>query len=865
VSRFKTIAFWLFLTAALGTGIYVYFNLKSSKKPQITALSVLPDSCLVYLNTNDLFELNKKINSQSLIADKLNLFPEVRIVFSTLQEFDSIFNSNSVVQEVIEKNLIHFAYYSSGFLISFNLKQLGDQDIIKGYLAELFNSKAGIDGVYDFKTGSKKTLHFQLSEGLVLVSDHRSLIAKTLDKTNLKLERAPSFADFKNTLSQNNLVSIYVNHSLFEKEKPKLNLNALFENGISAASIEFTPSQVITNGFFRPEGDQVFSYLTSQESQASMDISEFLPSNTVSFKAFAISDYDALTVKMKQSATTYKQWETFNLKALYNLKLDFENNVGAHVVQFKTLANETELTAVEIIDTLNAREQLLILSDTLICADSVLMYKLSSSEYPAGYRLFEPLLSNLSAYAAIYSSHIYFAENAETLLNTLNQLKSNRSLNANISFVTYMNQHFPDEYNFLYYNSPNKLKDKIPTFFNFNASEIAKPFTNFKHFSYCLTKSSGQFKFRFHLLHESENRNAEQNILWTLRLDTLAIISAQGFVNHVTNENEILIQDKNNSLYLINAKGTVLWKKKITEKIQSKIYTVDIYKNGKFQVLFNTKKALHLIDRNGNYVENYPITLASEASNSLSLFDYEADKDYRILIACKNKSIYNYNIHGVKQEKFNVVKTDNEVHLAIQYVKIGLSDYLVAMDEEGKIYTFSRKGVGRIGLRNRSITHCKAFYCDLTNTINGSYIVYIDDKNGHINKISFDDRKEIIKLNTETENTEVKFRLIDDNRSMDLMFTKNSSIWSYNFSGNLISETNSNLELKESDFYKDESHSFYYSLSADQQEITLNDVLNQKTKSLKGTLMPYITNLFKDNKKYLILSNGAQLSCVAID
>jgi hypothetical protein len=189
----------------------------------------------------------------------------------------------------------------------------------------------------------------------------------------------------------------------------------------------------------------------------------------------------------------------------------------------------------------------------------------------------------------------------------------------------------------------------------------------------------------------------------------------------------------------------------------------------------------------------------------------------------------------------------------------------VALDEEGKIYTFSRKGVGRIGLRNRSITHCKAFYCDLTNTINGSYIVYIDDKNGHINKISFNDRKEIIKLDTETENAEVKFKLIDDNRSMDLMLTKNTSIWSYNFSGNLITETNSHLELKESDFYKDESHSFYYSLSADQQEITLNDVLNQKTKSLKGTLMPYITNLFKDNKKYLILSNGAQLSCVPID
>jgi len=189
----------------------------------------------------------------------------------------------------------------------------------------------------------------------------------------------------------------------------------------------------------------------------------------------------------------------------------------------------------------------------------------------------------------------------------------------------------------------------------------------------------------------------------------------------------------------------------------------------------------------------------------------------------------------------------------------------VAVDMEGKIYTFSRKGVGRIGLRNRCIVNCKAFYCDLNNTISSSYIVYVDDKNGLINKISFDDRKEIVKLDGEIENAGINFSLIDENRSMDLIVTKGTSIWSYNFSGNLISEQTLETNLMESDYYKDESHSFYYTLSEDKREVYVNNLMSQKTQKYKATLLPTVSNLFKDNKTYLIMSNGAQLSCVPIN
>jgi hypothetical protein len=236
-----------------------------------------------------------------------------------------------------------------------------------------------------------------------------------------------------------------------------------------------------------------------------------------------------------------------------------------------------------------------------------------------------------------------------------------------------------------------------------------------------------------------------------------------------------------------------------------------------------------------------------------------------VFIACKNKTIYNYSILGTQQDKFTPVKTDDEVHLPVQYVKVGLSDYLVALDKEGKIYTFSRKGAGRIGLRNRTNTNCQAFYTDASNSIQSTYLVYVDHKNGLINKISFEDVKEIVKLSSETENGSVTFALIDGNRSMDFVLSHDHLLKAYNLSGNLILEKSFDIPLLSGNYYGDESHAIFYVLSEDRTELRVFNQLTSTTKAYKASALPLVSNLFNDNKKYLIITSGAQLNCVLLN
>lgn len=865
MSLLKKILFALFVTSAIALGIWAYFNLKDSKKPTTDALSILPDNCLVYLNTNDFFELNKKINSQSLIADKLKLFKDVNTFCLTLHAFDSVLTSNSTLNEMLKNNTIHFALYEQNlnWLASFNIKRLGNQDLIIKELGELLKAQKKENSIYEFALNSGNKFYFSLKSGVAILSNTPIIIENALNNATPKLQKNKEFIAFKSTLEETSLLSIYVDHKNYSKSKvvSKLNLSLALKNGYSAANLAIEPSQLTINGYLRPDTSEILSAFYDQEPQSPAFLT-ILPNNTTSFKALGFSSFNELNKKMRTSNAKF--WKTVNDTALFNIEEEFYKNTESYLVNFESKIPGEKYVLLKVADTTKAIEYLGFMSDSLDTEDSVFIYKLKNRSLKTPLKLFNSFFDAVTNYAALYNSHIFFSENKDELFRLITELKSAQSIIKNESFNTYKNQNLSEDFNYLVYTSPNKNIKEIRSFFNFEADNLKNPFGNFKHFSFSIVNNKTNFKFRWQLMNETEMINKEQNVLWSLELDAPANMQSNGFVNHITKENELAVQDEANALYLVNAKGTVLWKKKLSEKINSKIFTVDIFKNNKYQLLFSSQNYLHLIDRNGNYVQGYPVKLPAQASSELSVLDYDNDKDYRLFIACKNKMIYNYSIFGVKVEKFASVKTDDEVVLPVQYAKVGLSDYLITVDKAGKIYTFSRKGEGRIGLKNKTIENCSAFFIDATNNINSTYLVYVDDKNNLINKISFSDKKVIAKLSQDIEAANIKFVNADDNKTTDVIITKPNAIIACNLNGNILFEKTIESELSSTNFYGDDNHALYFSYSNTKQELLITDQLKQKTKSIKASAPALISDLFNDKKKYLIVTDGNHLNCVAL-
>jgi hypothetical protein len=213
---------------------------------------------------------------------------------------------------------------------------------------------------------------------------------------------------------------------------------------------------------------------------------------------------------------------------------------------------------------------------------------------------------------------------------------------------------------------------------------------------YQLASSNGMIYNSLSIKFKEEARE-ESTTEWETLLDTTASIKPFFFINHITGAKEIFIQDMKNNTYLINAAGRVLWKVPLNERIVSTIYMIDYFRNGKYQLLFSGKNYIHLLDRNGNYVERYPVKLRSPATNSMVMFDYDSNLNYRLFVAGEDKQIYSYDKTGSVVKGWKPFRTAGYVKAEISYFNVSGKDYLVAADESA-LYFLDRTGNKRMNL-----------------------------------------------------------------------------------------------------------------------------------------------------------------------
>ncbi|MCB0761980.1 MAG: hypothetical protein KDC12_10700 [Flavobacteriales bacterium] len=196
--------------------------------------------------------------------------------------------------------------------------------------------------------------------------------------------------------------------------------------------------------------------------------------------------------------------------------------------------------------------------------------------------------------------------------------------------------------------------------------------------------------------------------------------------NHYTGAKEVFIQDDANTVHLIDEKGRVLWSKSLKGKIISEVAQVDLFKNGKLQLIFNTKKEIVCLDRNGNAVEGFPIKLPSDATSPLAVFDYDNDRDYRLVIGCANGELYNYKADGKATRGWKFKKAGSPV-LALEHVKVKTKDYIFALEKDGTIHLLQRNGVSRYDAKAVARHYGGGGYHILKgNSIESSRLIYPD-------------------------------------------------------------------------------------------------------------------------------------------
>ena len=193
-------------------------------------------------------------------------------------------------------------------------------------------------------------------------------------------------------------------------------------------------------------------------------------------------------------------------------------------------------------------------------------------------------------------------------------------------------------------------------------------------------------------------KNSSDNFKYEIKFKNNITVGPIIVKNHINNKSELIIQDENNILHLINSVGQIEWSKKIEGQVLNEIHQIDSYKNGKLQFLFATKNKLHLVDRKGRNVGKFPLKFNDDITQPISVFDYDNNKNYRVLIT-QNNELFMFDSKGGRVRGFDYIK-NGEIINSPKHFRISNKD-LIVFKTRDDLKIINRRGRPRIETKTK--------------------------------------------------------------------------------------------------------------------------------------------------------------------
>jgi hypothetical protein len=313
-------------------------------------------------------------------------------------------------------------------------------------------------------------------------------------------------------------------------------------------------------------------------------------------------------------------------------------------------------------------------------------------------KLFSPLISfeKASKYCVL-DNFFVFADNLEFLQSIITNYQNKTTLGKQSYFID-IKEELSDASSLLLVLNPPLLNDVLNN--NLNSVDI-KTIENYK-------TTALQFVYDSNFAHvngivKKAKAKALKNTVTeelNITLENEILNNPQFVVNHLNKQKEIVVQDIKNNLYLISNTGKILWKKQLNGPVLGLIEQIDIYKNGRLQLVFATPNRVYILDRNGRDVKPFPANFNDNITQPLSVFDYDKNKNYRLLVT-QGKNLLMLDKNRKTVRGFNFKQANSEIISQPQHYRIGKKDYLV-FKTQTQMYILDRTGNKRVNPKTTS-------------------------------------------------------------------------------------------------------------------------------------------------------------------
>ena len=649
--------------------LFLTFSCSNPNTERSKLIHYVPDNASLILKTNNLDDLKSSIENNDFIES-----------ISKSKAFKDLKKTLEILKHLKPKTetLICFSENKNDSLdytvITKYSKDLFVTDSLPNYIEETLTYK---NKSIRKSTINKQSFYSVLLDSTFIASSSKSIIENIFNEKpiNTDLEKIYATTNSDKTASiilransDTFIKSFFIHDSLTFKS---------FTNYL-AVDADISQNELLLNGITKDSDTSkslinVFKNTRPQEIQTQ----KLVPTNSEGFMSFTFNNYK----------TFEKNLAKFNKKdSITNSQSLFQNIVEVGVVYF----NENKAVVLNSTDVIAT-------SDALISEQTILenyrqidLFSFSTPNIFAD--TFAPFISSKSFEVyCILDNFFVFANNVESLQNIISSYQNKTTLSEQPYFLD-IKEKLSDAASLMLVTNPTSLK----TILDNNIDNLS----NLKLDPY--KTSALQFIYDHNFAHVNGiiKRNKEKATLnsiseeLNIKLESDLLNNPQFVFNHITKEKEIAVQDINNNLYLISNTGKILWKKQLHGSVLGNIEQIDIYKNGRLQMVFATPNRVYILDRNGKDVKPFPSKFSDKITQPLSVFDYDKNKDYRLLVT-QGSHILMYDVNAKLVKGFNFKTANNTIVSQPQHFRIGGKDFIV-FKTQNKCYLLDRTGNIRI-------------------------------------------------------------------------------------------------------------------------------------------------------------------------
>lgn len=872
--RFFTLFLLLIIILGSGYGIYYYWD----KQKSLDAWSLVPESTLLVYENNNLTDTWNNLQNDAIWQDLLRI-TEINNIKQKFEYLDSIAGSNGTLEELSRNNRV---------LISMHITAKDDFDFV--FYQGLHNSEQVKivndirDSFKSLKLNKRQYEDFNINElkdsnndvifsyiilrgnfvgsfSPILVED----VIRNLQK-NEEGFRQKNQDIFKIAKFQNDAGNFFINFNRLDKFV-KLFTNNTISSELNSVLKRFSGSTFLDliidqkdfyfNGYTFLNDSNAYLKIFADQKGGEISIKNYIPSRTA---AFIHQRFDDPEVWMRKTvdfwSNTVDNYSVTRNQLSQKYKTDFTKfhsflagEVGLSILPTNpSQEGNDKLIYLKLKDKNEGLNEFNKLAEEAALNNNDTLYyeyyanreirELAIEEFPK-WLLGANFTNFPTTYFTLIEDVLILSNSIQALKNLELDMETENTWGKSIKFNQFIDASLKDANLNIFINTNQAWSILLPLFnekwqkhFQDNQSVIK----NFELVALQFSKEQGRFYTNLAVRHQEKEKLdqlSKYEILNSVKLNNRIISKPFVVKNHNTDLFETIVQDSSYQINLISHDGSILWTKDLQGPIISDIYQIDYFKNNKLQYAFATSKKIHVLDRNGQDLPNYPHVISKE--NEIAYFnviDYDKSKNYRFLAASQMGEIYLTNVEGKLLGDWSPLTLGDQLASMPQHIRIRSKDFMVALQQNGNVNVMSRNGQMKpnfpVGLDDRLTDN---LYFELGNTYEQSRIVTLTS-GGKLVSISFNGKiEDQVQMYKPTKETIFKIIPEASNRNYIIARQDLNRVSILNAKGELIFDKD---YLSQQEMYIQ-----YYRFATEKELIAITDLAQQFTYlyTMDGTLI----------------------------